>query len=60
MFYPSRVVDLSDGLPKWTGIDGKSELMDEKAVDRFSVEVKKKRKLEKEERPKQQPETTDS
>ena len=60
MFYPSRVVDLPDGLPKWTGIDEKSELMDEKGVDGFSVEVKKKRKLEKEEQPKQQPEKTDS
>ena len=54
------MVDLPDGLPKWTGIDKQSELMDEKAVDEFSVEVKKKRKLEKEEQRKQQPGKADS
>ena len=46
MFYPSRVVDLPDGLPKWTGIDKQSELMDDE-VGGFSEGVVKKRRLEK-------------
>ncbi|KAL7810256.1 Mss4-like protein [Trichoderma aethiopicum] len=29
LFYPQRVVDLPDGKPKWSGIDDKSELLDE-------------------------------
>jgi hypothetical protein len=29
MFYPQRVVDINDGLPKWTGIKDESELVDE-------------------------------
>ena len=27
MFYPQRVVDMPDGLPKWTGINQQSDLM---------------------------------
>ncbi|KAI5924164.1 glutathione-dependent formaldehyde-activating, GFA [Camillea tinctor] len=27
IFYSQRVVDMPDGKPKWTGLDGKSELM---------------------------------
>lgn len=29
LFYPQRVVDLPDGKPKWSGLDDKSELLDE-------------------------------
>jgi hypothetical protein len=29
IFYPQRVVDIPDGKPKWSGLDEKSELMDE-------------------------------
>jgi hypothetical protein len=29
IFYPQRVVDLPDGKPKWTGLDEKSDLVDE-------------------------------
>lgn len=29
IFYPQRVVDIPDGKPKWTGLDKKSELMDD-------------------------------
>ncbi|KAL7796092.1 Mss4-like protein [Trichoderma ceciliae] len=29
LFYPQRVVDLSDGKPKWEGLDNKSKLVDE-------------------------------
>ena len=32
MFYGSRVVDIPDGKPKWTGLDEQSELMDEEDV----------------------------
>ena len=41
MFYPRRVVDVNDGVPKWTGINDKSELMD---VDQPSVDEKRKRR----------------
>ncbi|KAL2874061.1 hypothetical protein SGCOL_010742 [Colletotrichum sp. CLE4] len=42
IFYGQRVVDLPDGKPKWSGLDEKSELMEEEIVD-----VKhKKRKME--------------
>ena len=27
MFYPRRVVDINDGLPKWSGINDQSELI---------------------------------
>lgn len=28
MFYPKRVVDIPDGKPKWSGINGDSELLE--------------------------------
>ncbi|KAI1505664.1 Mss4-like protein [Biscogniauxia marginata] len=45
IFYSQRVVDLPDGKPKWTGLDGKSELM--KEVDNPQMEsVVGKREVE--------------
>ena len=41
MFYPQRVVDVNDGKPKWTGLDEKSELMDNEVIGR-----EKKRKVD--------------
>jgi hypothetical protein len=29
MFYPSRVADIPDGLPKWTGLNDHSELCED-------------------------------
>ena len=29
MFYPRRVVDIPDGLPKWTGLNNSSELCED-------------------------------
>ena len=29
MFYPKRVVDIPDGLPKWTGLNDQSELCED-------------------------------
>ena len=29
VFYGSRVLDMIDGVPKWSGIDGKSDEIDE-------------------------------
>lgn len=40
MFYPRRVVDIPDGKPKWSGINGDSELIAD------TPEQDKKRKRE--------------
>ena len=29
MFYEQRVMDIPDGLPKWTGLSGSSELIED-------------------------------
>lgn len=45
MFYPQRVVDIPDGLPKWSGLSGESELI----ADSPEEDVKKrKREMEQE------------
>jgi hypothetical protein len=47
MFYEQRVVDIPDGLPKWSGMSGKSELI----ADSPAEDVKKrKREIEDEEK----------
>lgn len=33
MFYPRRVLDINDGLPKWSGISGNSELVADTPVE---------------------------
>jgi hypothetical protein len=50
MFYPERVVDIRDMLPKWKGLDGKSEPLDEdgRVVERTEGEQKKSEDDEKE------------
>ena len=40
MFYPRRVLDINDGKPKWSGINGDSELIAD------TPEETKKRKRE--------------
>ena len=44
MFYEQRLVDIPDGLPKWSGMSGTSDLIADS-----SLEVVKKRKREIEE-----------
>ena len=29
MFYPQRMVDIPDGKPKWSGIDGQTDLIED-------------------------------
>lgn len=43
MFYGQRVVDIPDGKPKWTGIDGQSDLIEDSPAD---VIAKRKREVE--------------
>ena len=33
LFYSQRVIDIPDGLPKWTGLDKKSELIEDSPPD---------------------------
>ena len=40
MFYPRRILDINDGKPKWSGINGDSDLMAD------TPEQDKKRKRE--------------
>lgn len=35
MFYPQRVVDIPDGKTKWTGIDQKSDVMENADKERL-------------------------
>jgi hypothetical protein len=46
MFYEQRVVDIPDGLPKWSGMSGKSELIADSPPDEAK---KRKREIEEEE-----------
>jgi hypothetical protein len=45
MFYEQRVVDVKDGLPKWSGMSGKSELIADSPADAIK---KRKREIEEE------------
>lgn len=44
MFYPRRVLDINDGKPKWSGINGSSDLIVDTPEEH--KEAHKKRKLE--------------
>lgn len=44
MFYNRRVIDIPDGKPKWTGLNDKSELIEDSPP-----ELKKRKRAEKEE-----------
>jgi hypothetical protein len=46
MFYEKRVVDLLDGLPKWSGMSKKSELIADSPPEMIT---KRKREIEAEE-----------
>ena len=45
MFYTQRVVDVPDGLPKWTGINGDSDLIEDSPPEQIQ-ELERKRKQE--------------
>lgn len=47
MFYSQRVVDIKDGLPKWDGMQGKSELIEDSPPEDVR---KRKREIEEEEK----------
>lgn len=46
MFYGNRVLDIKDGLPKWAGMQGKSELIEDSPPEEIK---KRKREVEEEE-----------
>jgi hypothetical protein len=46
MFYKQRVVDIPDGRPKWSGMQGKSELIEDSPAEDVR---KRKRETEEEE-----------
>jgi hypothetical protein len=50
MFYEKRLVDIADGLPKWSGMSGKSDLIEDSPPEA----VKKRKREIKEEREKEQ------
>jgi hypothetical protein len=45
MFYEQRVVDIPDGLPKWSGMSGKSDLIGDSPAEDVK---KRKREIEEE------------
>jgi len=45
MFYEQRVVDIPDGLPKWSGMQNKSELIEDSPSEAVK---KRKREIEEE------------
>jgi len=47
MFYGQRVMDIPDGLPKWTGINNDSELMEDSPPE-LVREMERKREQERE------------
>jgi hypothetical protein len=44
MFYGQRAIDLPDGLPKWSGINDESELMEDSPPEAYRALEEKKRK----------------
>lgn len=45
IFYASRTVDIRDGLPKWTGLDGQSDLIEDsppEAVEEWRKKVEER------------------
>ena len=46
MFYPRRVLDINDGKPKWSGINGSSELIADTPEEHKEEHRKRKREDE--------------
>ncbi|KAG8530493.1 uncharacterized protein KY384_004996 [Bacidia gigantensis] len=49
MFYPRRVVDVPDGKPKWSGISGSSELVEDTSEEDRHKHKKAKQEQEQKE-----------
>lgn len=49
MFYGQRVMDIPDGLPKWTGLNDASDLIEDSPPEKVR-EIERKREAEREER----------
>lgn len=49
MFYGQRVMDIPDGLPKWTGLSGESDLIEDSPPE-LVREIQRKREEERKER----------
>jgi hypothetical protein len=49
MFYGQRVMDIPDGLPKWTGINDTSDLIEDSPPEQVR-ELERKREEERKER----------
>jgi hypothetical protein len=47
MFYGQRVMDIPDGLPKWSGLSGESDLIEDSPKEKI-VELERKREEERE------------
>jgi len=47
MFYGQRVMDIPDGLPKWSGLSGESDLIEDSPREKV-VELERKREQERE------------
>ena len=50
MFYGQRVIDVPDGLPKWSGLSDSSDLIEDSPQE--AIDEYKKKKEEKEEKEK--------
>lgn len=50
MFYSKRLVDIPDGLPKWTGLDNKSDLIEDSPPEAIQKRKREKEEEEKEEK----------
>ena len=62
MFYGQRVVDIPDGLPKWSGINQQSDLIEDSPQETIKAEERRRQKMEDEEKGKgtsQKKENTD-
>lgn len=52
MFYPQRVIDIPDGLPKWSGINETSDLIEDSPPEQIKeLERERKKKVEEEAHP---------
>ena len=49
MFYTQRVMDIPDGLPKWTGINDQSDLVEDSPPEMIQ-ELERQRKKDMEEK----------
>ena len=54
MFYGQRVMDIPDGLPKWSGISGDSDLIEDSPAEKVK-ELERKREEEREEKLREKP-----